>query len=482
MSNPLEFLRKVFDILESENVFVTHSDELKSVVDFKHPHEMEVIIVYKSLALFVFDTSTPLLNFSLSDNNEPNDDVEIENLCREVIKLSVKTNNRNCHNQLFGGLDFYGLAAEWITNALNTSQYTFEMAPAFTLIEKEVLEISHKLFGFKDGDGILCPGGSSSIMYAINAGRFSKFPESKVEGNPSGLVMFTSHDSHYALIKGACFLGIGKKNLMFVKTNERGQMIIEDLEKQINEAIKANLKPFFVNATCGSTVLGAFDDLRKIADVCERYNLWLHADACLGGSAILSKQRRILLQGIERAHSLSWNPHKTMGVPLQCSIFLVNQKGLLHECNSSSANYLFQQDKFYDTSYDSGDKSLSCGRKIDAFKFWLMWKKRGLSGFENLVENAFEMAAYLVGEIKRRKGFELLLPSFQYTNVCFFYIPRNMRENESRDQKWWDIISNITTLIKKRMMINGNLMVGYSPLKHKNIGNFFRMVVTCHPP
>jgi sulfinoalanine decarboxylase / aspartate 1-decarboxylase len=171
-----------------------------------------------------------------------------------------------------------------------------------------------------------------------------------------------------------------------------------------------------------------------------------------------------------------------MGVPLQCSIFLVNQKGLLHECNSSSANYLFQKDKFYDTSYDTGDKSLSCGRKVDAFKFWLMWKKRGLQGFEQLIENAFDKAIFLANEIERRENFELLMPRFEYTNVCFFYIPKFMQAKGLRDENWWNNISTITALIKERMMMNGNLMIGYSPLHHKGIGNFIRMVITCHPP
>lgn len=171
-----------------------------------------------------------------------------------------------------------------------------------------------------------------------------------------------------------------------------------------------------------------------------------------------------------------------MGVPLQCSIFLVNQKGLLHECNSSSANYLFQQDKFYDTSYDTGDKSLSCGRKVDAFKFWLMWKKRGILGFEKLIDNAFDKAQFLAKEVKRREDFQLLIPQHEYTNVCFFYIPKFMKDKEPRDESWWANISRITATIKERMMKNGNLMIGYSPLPHKSIGNFFRMVVSCHLP
>lgn len=255
----------------------------------------------------------------MTDNVEPlEDDAELEKLCQDVIKFSVKTNNQNFHNQLFGGVDFYSLGAEWITSAMNTGQYTFEMAPAFTMIEQEVVRKSLELFSFEDGEGILCPGGSAANMYGIHLARFFKFPSSKSEGNPSGLVMFTSDESHYSVKKGANFLGIGMQNLISIKTNEFGQMLADDLELKINEAIKKNLKPFFVNATCGSTVikdfmmmnffclieqlkcfqvLGAFDDLNEIAEVCEKYGLWLHADACLGGSAIFSQKRRHLLKG-----------------------------------------------------------------------------------------------------------------------------------------------------------------------------------------
>jgi hypothetical protein len=65
-------------------------------------------------------------------------------------------------------------------------------------------------------------------------------------------------------------------------------------------------------------------------------------------------------------------------------------QGLMHHCNSASASYLFQQDKFYDVSFDTGDKSIQCGRKVDAFKLWLMWKAHGSSGFESLINNAMD--------------------------------------------------------------------------------------------
>lgn len=197
-----------------------------------------------------------LIPFSLTDNIETqHDDDEIEKLCRDVIKFSVKTNNRNCHNQLFGGLNFYGLGAEWMTSALNTGQYTYEMAPVFTLIEEAVLDMSLQLFGFQNGDGILCPGGSTSNMYGIHLARQTKYPETRLKGNPEGLVIFTSEDAHYSISKGANFLGIGMQNLIAVKTNEFGQMNVNDLEMKINDSIKNSLKPFLVNATCGTTVI-----------------------------------------------------------------------------------------------------------------------------------------------------------------------------------------------------------------------------------
>ena len=165
-------------------------------------------------------------------------------------------------------------------------------------------------------------------------------------------------------------------------------------------------EPFFVNATSGSTVMGAFDQLDELAEVCKKHELWLHVDASWGGSFIMSSLHKkhmkvrigneveiwiylycILSQGCELVDSIAWNPHKMMGAPLQTSVFVTRHNRILHEANSASATYLFQQDKFYDVSYDTGDKSVQCGRKTDAFKFWFMLKARGEEHFESKFSN-----------------------------------------------------------------------------------------------
>lgn len=75
-------------------------------------------------------------------------------------------------------------------------------------------------------------------------------------------------------------------------------------------------------------------------------------------------------------------------------MFSSHLQGLLHECNSAHATYLFQQDKYYDASYDTGDKSIQCGRKVDAFKLWFFLKLHGMSKLRARVDQAFEASRY----------------------------------------------------------------------------------------
>uniref|UniRef100_A0A182TAP6 Glutamate decarboxylase n=1 Tax=Anopheles maculatus TaxID=74869 RepID=A0A182TAP6_9DIPT len=460
-------LERVFRVLTEEGYLGPGTHE-KPVVTFEYPEDL------KKLIHFPMDEQTPCSASA------------VERIVRQVLQYSVRTGHNHFHNQLFAGVDPYGLTGSWITEALNTSQYTFEVGPTFTLIEDAVIEKCLRLFDFGDGDGILCPGGSMSNMYGMVAARYRTVPDVKRTGVTNlaqPLVVLTSEDAHYSITKAVHWLGIGLNNLVKVKTNHQGRMIPEELELAIRAVLTSGRKPFFVNATAGTTVLGAFDDFNLIADICERYGIWLHVDACLGGTAILSRRHKHLLCGVSRAQSVAWNPHKTLGAPLQCSIFLIKERGLLHECNAAKADYLFQQDKFYDISYDTGDKSVQCGRKVDAFKFWLMYKARGADGLEALVDNAFDCAGSLHDQLRNRTGFRMVLEKFQYTNISFWYVPSWMRVDtpEQETSEWWQRLYSVTADIKERMVKQGTALVGYVPLLHKGIGNFFRMVVTCQP-
>ncbi|CAH2229192.1 jg1860 [Pararge aegeria aegeria] len=407
-------------------------------------------------------------------------DSQLEKAVRKVLQYSVKTNKPTFRNQLYGGMDPYGLAGAWVAEAFNTSQYTFEVAPVFTLIEIKVLEHVLKLFGIPNGDGIFSPGGSISMLYALVAARFKAFPEIKrkgMRGLPE-LVIFTSEDSHYSILKAAHWLGFGTENVKVIKTNDSGQMKSSELETSLQQELALGRHPVMVNATAGTTVLGAIDELETMAAICEKYGVWMHVDACWGGSLMLSKKLRSKLKGIERANSISWNPHKMMGAPLQCSVFLLREKGLLHEANAAAAQYLFQQDKFYDVSYDTGDKSIQCGRKIDAFKLWMIWKARGDIGLSNLTDHVMEIAEFCIQTVARKEGFRLVSAHIQCSNVCFWYIPTFMR-NQEETESWWDTMHKITPKIKEQLTLRSQAMIAYSPLRQRK--NFFRLAFTFHP-
>ncbi|XP_019410189.1 PREDICTED: glutamate decarboxylase 1 [Crocodylus porosus] len=458
----VQFLLEVLDILL--NYVRKTFDRSTKVLDFHHPHQL-----LEGMEGF---------NLELSDNPESLEQILVD--CRDTLKYGVRTGHPRFFNQLSTGLDIIGLAGEWLTSTANTNMFTYEIAPVFVLMEQITLRKMREIIGWsnKDGDGIFSPGGAISNMYSIMAARYKYFPEVKTKGMAAvpKLVLFTSEHSHYSIKKAGSALGFGTDNVILIKCNERGKIIPADLEAKILEAKEKGYVPLYVNATAGTTVYGAFDPIQEIADICEKYNLWLHVDAAWGGGLLMSRKHRHKLNGIERANSVTWNPHKMMGVLLQCSAILIREKGILQGCNQMCAGYLFQQDKQYDISYDTGDKAIQCGRHVDIFKFWLMWKAKGTVGFENQINKCLELSEYLYTKIKNREEFEMVFDGEpEHTNVCFWYIPpslRGMPDCEERREK----LHRVAPKIKALMMESGTTMVGYQPQGDKV--NFFRMVVS----
>ncbi|XP_068453842.1 cysteine sulfinic acid decarboxylase isoform X2 [Clinocottus analis] len=450
------FLNDTFKII-MEEVLCKGTDIKHKVCEWKEPEELAL-----------------LLDLELRATGEPHH--RLLQRVQDVAKYSIKTSHPRFMNQQFGGVDYHALAGRFLTEALNTNLFTYEVAPVFVLMEAEVLRGLRQLVGWTEGDGLFCPGGSASNMYAMNLARYQRFPEVKSQGlcGLPRLNIFTSSESHYSVKKGAAFLGIGTDNVIVVEVDDRGRMIPDDLDKKIKLAKSQGAVPFLVSCTSGTTVRGAFDPLDCIADVCEKHKLWMHVDAAWGGSVLFSKKHSHLMKGISRANSVAWNPHKMLVAGLQCSVLLLQDTmNLLRKCHSANATYLFQQDKFYDVNLDVGDKSVQCSRKVDCLKLWLMWKAVGSIGFAERVDKAFTHARYLVEQMKKREGF-CLLHEAEFVNVCFWFIPPSMRGKEG-NADYQDRLAKVAPVIKERMMKQGTMMVGYQPLGNKV--NFFRAVV-----
>ncbi|XP_019345864.2 glutamate decarboxylase 1 isoform X1 [Alligator mississippiensis] len=467
-----QFLLEVVEILL--NYIKKSFDDKSKVLDFHHPHQLL--------------EGLEGLNLELSDYPEPLEQILVD--CRDTLKYGVKTGHPRYFNQLSSGLDIIGLAGEWLTATANTNiaalnnrksehpRFTYEIAPVFTVMEEILLKKMHEMIGWgeTEADGIFSPGGTISNLYSILVARYKYFPEVKTKGMAAlpQIVLFASEHSHYSIKKAAATLGIGTNNVIAVKCDGRGKMIPSDLEAEILKAKRQGRTPLYVTATAGTTVYGAFDPLVNIADICEKYKLWMHVDAAWGGGLLMSRKHSWKLHGIERANSVTWNPHKLMGVPLQCSAFLVCEKGLLQACNQMCAGYLFQPDKQYDVTYDTGDKTIQCGRHVDIFKLWLMWKAKGNQGFDILISKFLELADYLYKELKARENFELVFDAEpEFTNVCFWYIPPSLRRMPNGPERE-RVLHQVAPKIKAWMIEKGTMMVSYQP--HGDKVNFFRMV------
>ena len=416
-----------------------------------------------------------IISFDLEEGPRSQD--SLLEIAGNVFKYSVKTGHPYFMNQLFSGLDPYGLAGQWLTDALNSSVYTYEVAPVITLMEKTVIKKLLSMFyndenGTAMGDGLFCPGGSFANGIAINVARFWFRKKAPADENipSSKLVLFTSEDAHYSVLKWGDVCDV---EVILIKTDEQGRMAVNDLRANILQQQGKGNYPFSVSATAGTTVLGAFDPLIEIADVCQEFGMWLHVDAAWGGGLIFSRRHSVLLRGIQRADSILFNPHKLLAVPQQCSLLLTRHQNIFKQVHSKQAPYLFQKDKFYSTDLDVGDKYLQCGRRPDVLKFWFMWQAKGTSGFEKHVDHLMTLSALFKEEVEKRDDFESVADSC-FINVCFWFIPPSLRKQRSL-YSYKERLNEVAPKLKEKMTKRGSLMINYQPLREKP--NFFRFVI-----
>jgi glutamate/tyrosine decarboxylase-like PLP-dependent enzyme len=327
-----------------------------------------------------------------------------------------RTSSRHFFNQLFGGRETAAVVAETLSAVLNNSMYTYKAAGCQILLERELLRHMAQLVKMPDAEGSLQAGGSLSNLLGLLLARNRAFPQWREKG-PAGQrpVLYTSSESHYSVPKAAGILGIGRENVRRIVVDERGRMRPEELQRQILADERSGRTPFFVNATAGTTVRGAFDPLDELARITGPRGLWLHVDGAFGASVSLSPHRKRLLRGVENADSLAWDPHKMMGVPLPCSVLLTRERGLLRASLSEKADYLFQEN---DEAVNPGDRNLHCGRRNDALKLWAAWRYFGDSGWERRIERQFALASYAARRIREIEELRLVEEPPCIT-VCF---------------------------------------------------------------
>lgn len=332
-----------------------------------------------------------------------------------VLEVTPSTSHPLFLNQLFGGRVAAAVAAEMLTPVLNSSLYTFKAAGAQVLVENQVLSWMLAKAGWQ-GEGSFVPGGSAANLVAMALARHERYPDFRDDG-PRGepLIAYTSAEGHYSIRKNAGLLGLGRNHVRPIRVDHQGALDLHELEETIRRDLTCGFRPFFLNATAGTTVRGAFDPIEALGSLAKKYGLWLHVDGALGASLLMSPLHRHRLDGLSMADSLTWNPHKMMGVPLQASVLLTSKQGRLQACLDESADYLFQTDS---PDFNPGHRSLQCGRRNDAFKLWAAWLSLGDVGWARRIDRQMDLATLAAQLVVHDPELELAEqpPSI---NVCF---------------------------------------------------------------
>ena len=357
-------------------------------------------------------------SIDLSLNTTAMVDNEFMTILKKVLVLTPKTATKLFFNQLFGGRQGKAVLGDLLAVMLNNSMYTYKIAGPQVAIEKEVIKQSCNMVGYgSQSDGTFPTGGSMGNSMALIMARDAKDLHCKLEGMSKPMTIYISKEAHYSNEKNASFAGIGQNNIRHIQVDSKGKMVPEKLEEQIIEDLSKGFIPIYVNATAGTTVLGAFDPIDKIADITEKYKIWLHVDGAYCGSVIFSDTYKHLISGIERSNSFSYNAHKMLGTPLMCSLLLVNDKKYLNHSFNQEVSYLYQTDS---DDFNLGKTSLQCGRRNNALKFWTLWKSVGTNGLNQIVDQQFELADIAREYVRNHADYTLY--SFDDTiSICFNY-------------------------------------------------------------
>jgi len=304
-------------------------------------------------------------------------------------------------------------------------------------LEREVLEWFRELLRFPRGAmGLLVSGGSMATMTALAVARHVK---SGVDVRQDGLcgaaapfAFYMTTEGHSCARKAIELLGFGSASIRIVPATDAYTMDVAALDNQITADRRAGVRPIAVVATAGTTNTGAIDDLRAIADVCRRHDVWMHVDAAYGGPAILSDEYGSAIAALAEADSAAVDPHKWMFVPVEAGLVVVRDGEAMRSAFSLVPPYIRTQGsagEVYGLPWFS-EYGFQQTRGFRALKVWMAMQQFGTRGYKAIVEENIALAKYLADRVRRAEDFELMAPP-SLSVVCFRYLDPSTRRADA---------------------------------------------------
>ena len=326
-------------------------------------------------------------------------DSVLADLKKDVLPNFLRTFSTEYMAHLHSAALLESLAAELIISSFNQSMDSWDQSPVATEVEEAVTKFLASLYGL--ADGAFTSGGSQSNLTGILLAR-DWYCKSVLNhdvqklGLPqsySKLRLYTNSVSHFSMEKSCHLLGLGYNCVVKVPVTKNQKMDLDELERLIQKDASEGNLPFCVVATIGTTDFGSIDEVEKIKKITDRYNMWLHADACYGSALVLSSKYKERMGNLGLCDSLSVDFHKMFLLPISCSCILLKDPSDFAPLEYH-ADYLNREEDEADGFTNLVDKSLQTTRRADALKVWVSFRTRGADGFETIINTLVENAAY----------------------------------------------------------------------------------------
>lgn len=316
------------------------------------------------------------------------------------------------------------ILAEMLTATLGAQCMSWSTSPAATELEQVTMEWLAGMLGLPEGfTGVIQDTASAATLVALITARdrFTKGPRPR---GTDELAVYLSPEANSSVPKGARLAGFEPDLIRFVETDESFAMRPDMLAEQMTRDREAGLVPAAVVATIGTTSSAAVDPLSEIAAVCgavpESERPWLHVDAAFAGSAAILPEMRWILEGLERADSFVFNPHKWLLVNFDCSAYFVRDVPALLRSFSATAHYL--RAAFPGEVPDYRDWGIPLGRRFRALKLWFVLRSYGVTALQAMLREHIRLGELFAAWVDQAPDFERMAVA-RFGLVCFRHRP-----------------------------------------------------------
>ena len=337
----------------------------------------------------------------------PEEPGEAGELFRQVIEDFVPRSFNTAGPGYFAYIPGGGLlsasVADLIATVTNRYVGLFAPAPLLVRLEMNVLCWFADLFGYpEEARGVLTSGGSLANLIALVCARHAKLGERFGDG-----VVYVSDQIHHSVLKAASFVGFAAEQVRKIETGEDLRLVPAALLEALEEDRRAGRRPAVIVASAGTTNTGAVDDLEGLADLARDHGLWLHVDAAYGGFFVMTERGKRAMAGMERADSITVDPHKGMFLPYGTGCLLVRDGKALKAPHESSTGYLppLHDDAL---AQDFCEYSPELSRDFRGLRVWLSLKIFGARAFREALDEKLDLATRAAREIAAIPGLELL--------------------------------------------------------------------------